>query len=274
MRPSLRSKFAFTVPTIGVGAVTWMLLASILDDRSREILRVTGVTCEAMDRSPIPATESTGAPASEAKPPSAPVAWDEALRRWAAVDVEAAGAWALAQSYIDHGLAFAAVFRGACVDSERAVRFARELAARDPSRAASYGSYLISAFSAAGEHRRAADFAANESGPINVDWLTQAYAAWSRREPENAVLAAVALTDRDRRRVAFQAGLSGWAHADPGALAEQALGFVAGPERKLALTLALHTWASRDRGAVITWVDRQGAAIGMTETEINRALAD
>lgn len=179
-----------------------------------------------------------------------------ALRGWAENDPEAAADWARAQSHLDSGLAFAAVFNGAIRHPERAVLLEQRLSAQDPENAGAYAGYLIFALGRTQKFALAAQIAAAVPPAARTDLLTAAYVAWGENQPSQALSSAVALDDPAMRRVAFQAVIGGWARANPRQLTEVAMELTAGPERTLALTTALRHWIAEDPAGVAEWAKR------------------
>ena len=169
-----------------------------------------------------------------------------ALTEWAGVDVAAAGGWLVANpEALPPDLALAALFEGAKSRPEPAVAYAQDLALQFPERAADIGSCLVAALGRAGEHPRAARFAAATDAQQHPGLLTAAYHGWGRHQPQEALLSTRALAHADQRRAAFHAVVAGWAKTDPSALAQYAASALGGDERTFALVTALRQWAAK-----------------------------
>lgn len=179
-----------------------------------------------------------------------------ALRMWGAVDVQAAGTWAVSQTLIDPTRAVAAVLNGAVPVGriEEAEQLVSHLARIDATQTHDYGAALIHALGDGGHHQRASAIAAGGSDRSVTAWLALSYSAWARRDPEAAMVASATLADVTRRRAAFQAATSTWARTDPTRLAECALNFPTGPERDFALVAALRTWSARAPMETAAWM--------------------
>ena len=192
---------------------------------------------------------------AETDPELRDVLFQSALRGWAKKNPEDALAWVSTQTYLDRGVATAAVFHGAASDPENAVHLATQLSTDDPERAADYGSYLIAALDGAGEFNRAAQFAAEVSEEYRVDLLNAAYAGWADRDPQAALTNLSRLNDPEIRRTAFDAAVSRWADHAPKAAAAYAVDLAPGHERTFALSVALRSWASADPTAAAEWIN-------------------
>ena len=116
------------------------------------------------------------------------------------------------------------------------------------------GYEAIAALQSAGRFAAAAAFAAAGPPSFRRDWLIAAYFAWSQREPESALQAAVGLSDPASREIAVQSVWSGWAQADPAGLADAAMSFPDGSEKTVALTKALRSWMHADPLRAGDWV--------------------
>jgi hypothetical protein len=150
----------------------------------------------------------------------------------------------------------ASVFDGAARDPEHALQFARQLSERDPERAADFGSYLVAALARTGEFAKAADFAANGSADVRVDWLNAAFARWGEQKPREALEHAAQFSDPEIQQTAFRAAVSHWAQANPREVAEYALSHSAGADRDFALNAALRAWAADDPVEAAGWIGR------------------
>ena len=178
------------------------------------------------------------------------------LRGWTVADLNAAANWTFNQTYIDHGLALAAVFNGANRAPENAVALAQRLSSQQPENAGSYGNYLIFGLAQVGEFERAAAYAANSAPNFQTDLLCAAYGYWAKQQPERAVYAALKLDDPAKQDAAFQAAVSGWARANPQALALAASQFPEGADRTLALTTGVRSWLEKDPAAAADWISK------------------
>lgn len=183
------------------------------------------------------------------------------LRGWASTDVESAGTWARSQRYLDWGLAMAAVFQGAAVHPEEAIRYAKHLSHHDPAHARNYGSYIVFALGRIRNHEEAARFAATTPSAFTVDRLNAAYANWGRSEPERALTSAMEQADDLVRRTALYAVISAWSQCEPRALASFALQLPAGPEKDYAVITALRSWLALDPAATDEWISAHGAVL-------------
>jgi hypothetical protein len=192
------------------------------------------------------------------------------LRGWATTAPDSAAGWALAQSFIDQGLAMAAVFNGANHNPEAALDLAQRLSSEHPENAGSYGSYLIFGLSQVGEYERAATFAANSPADARTDLLTAAYGYWAKQQPEKAVFAALKLDDPSKQDAAFQAAVGGWARTDPQQLTATANQFPEGHDRTLALTTGLRSWLEKDPAAAADWISQHK----LSEKESSMALEE
>lgn len=186
-----------------------------------------------------------------------------ALEGWASVQVDAAGEWALQQNDLSQDLAMAAVFNGAGASPESAQRFAQQLSQRFPERAQDYGSYLIFSLGQAGAYHQAAGLATAGPPAVSQNWITAAFDAWARREPEAAVLAATDLADPEKRSTAFRASIYAWAKTDPKALVDYAEGFPTGEERTFALLSGLRAWHQKEPELTKAWIAKAGEISGI-----------
>jgi hypothetical protein len=186
------------------------------------------------------------------------------LREWAALDPDAAGRWALAQTVLHHDLALSAVFQGAATEPGRALMLARQLSAQFPERAPDYGSYLVAGLGQAGAHEAAANFAAEGDPAVAVGWLTTAYATWGRRDPAQALAHLGNITDGKRQFAAFQAMVSGWAGTQPAQLVSMVPHMAPGFEQRFALVTGLRAWLEQDPAAAAEWISRAPPDLDLT----------
>ena len=187
------------------------------------------------------------------------------LRGWASTAPDAAANWTLTQSYLDQGLAMAAVFNSANRNPDAAVNLAQRLTAQHPENSTSYGGYLIFGLAQVGEFERAANFAEASSAEIHTDLFTAAYTYWAKQQPERAVYAALKLDDPAKQNAAFQAAISGWARISPQDLTIAANQFPEGADRTLALTTGLRSWIEKDPAAAADWISRHKLTAKETE---------
>ncbi|MBC8132433.1 MAG: hypothetical protein H7X95_05575 [Deltaproteobacteria bacterium] len=157
---------------------------------------------------------------------------------------------------MDQGQAMASVFHGAARDPENALRLNAQLSEQEPERAQDYGSYLVAAFTRAGEFSQAAAFAAESAPEVRVDWLNAAYSRWAGDQPQAALEHLGKLSNREIRQMAFDAAVSHWAQNKPREVAEYALTLSDGREREFALNAALRAWSSADAVEAATWMGR------------------
>lgn len=185
------------------------------------------------------------------------------LRGWAAVDPDAALAFAMHLSGTDNRPAITAVLVGAAQTPENAIRLAGQLTLDGSPLAKEYGVMAIAALGEAGAFAAAARFAADGPLASRDEWLNEAFARWSQHDPEAALRAFEGLTDAAKRGDALQGLVNGWAEANPVGLAEYALRLPAGAERALALARALPSWVDRDPVAASAWLNNRGPDPGL-----------
>jgi hypothetical protein len=178
------------------------------------------------------------------------------LRGWASTAPDTAADWALAQTYLEQGLAMAAVFNGAKVNPATAISLAERLSAQHPADADSYGRYLIFGLTQAGQFELAANFAARSPDEVRTELLSAAYTHWARQQPSNALAAALKLDDPAKQDAAFHATISGWAHLNPQELTATANQLPEGADRILALTSGLRSWIEKDPATASDWISQ------------------
>lgn len=177
-----------------------------------------------------------------------------ALRGWAATAANDAAAWAIALPRMERSTALEAVFAGAAIVPDDAVRLGARLCAENPALASDYGQFLISALNEAGAYEAALRFAVADASSNRTAWLTAASYEWAAHQPTIALAACNALGDVEARQAAFQGAAAGWALADPSGLASYAMTLPSGEDRAHALAQALPRWVSMDPIAASKWI--------------------
>jgi hypothetical protein len=150
-------------------------------------------------------------------------------------------------------------------DPERAVIRIRELSAQNPTQARELGYRLMAALQKAGAYALAAEFAVAGPDEHRRDFTIAAYHAWGRKQPDQALAAAMRITEPTTLEFATQSVLSGWARADPEGMAEAALVFPEGEVKKSALTKALRAWLDKDPDIAGDWILAHDAAIPVAD---------
>lgn len=186
-----------------------------------------------------PAEENIEQALAEAKREADPVRRQRlvlaALRRWAAVDPDAAAKAVLPWPNGFRLEAAAAVLAGAAQRPDDAVRLGIFFCRQDPGWAPEHGRAVIAALAEAGQFPAAVSFAlvgvAEVDGEERNKWLMTAFAGWAQREPQFAALAATDLTDGGMRHEALRIVVSGWRKVSPDAPEKFLASLPLGPER-------------------------------------------
>jgi hypothetical protein len=180
-----------------------------------------------------------------------------ALRGWATVAPDAAVAAAMNLRGIDNREAIAAVLQGAAGNPETLIRLARRLTDGGDPVAIDYGNLAIAALANNGHYEDAMHFAAEGTPANRAQWLNEAFSAWARAQPQEALSEFQRITDPASRRGALHGLVAGWAEADPGSLAEYALRESVPEEREFELSQTLTNWVLRDPAAASDWLSQR-----------------
>ncbi len=189
--------------------------------------------------------------------------WEEfraLLRGWARRDADAAGAWAMQQTYLDKTIAVDAVLAGLVDDPARAVALTRKFSAESPSDANFFGNALLSLLAKHGQFDVAAAFAHAAPAEVRADWLGMTYELWAAQQPAGALAAVGRVTEPEQRAPLLHAAIEGWAQADPRALADYAATSLTDESRTQAYTAALRAWAALDVVAAAEWIGKRDPA--------------
>ena len=168
--------------------------------------------------------------------------WRAVIRGWARTDLGLASDWVRRQDNLPSSMAISELVFGARERPGAVVAFLQQVRREQPERSHEMTGQVVRVLGHAGDHERAAAFAAQNDEENTGIWLTAAYKGWGYHEPESAVLSALDLADARQRGRAFRAAISGWAQVDPQGLAEMAQSFPAGPEQRFALRVVASIW--------------------------------
>jgi hypothetical protein len=218
---------------------------------------------------PVELERALSAPSGEARAQAVLAA----LQHWAKHDAPAAAEWAAAQTILERTRAITAVLDVVGENARAAEDLVAHLATRDPEAVTTYGGSLLHALGTYGHHARAAAIASTSSDDVAPQWLSGVYGRWGRRDPEAAIMSALALRDPARQQAAYRAAATAWAQTQPADFAKCAAAFPAGPERDFALIAALRAWAMRDSDAAVSWM-RGNSTLLAHVPNLHRVLED
>jgi len=179
---------------------------------------------------------------------------EAALRGWASVAPDAALGAAMKLPGLDNRAAIAAVLQGAADDPNAVIRLGRQITDGSDPVAVDYGILAISALAEHGYFETAARFAAETPGTNQARWLYEAFDAWAREQPSQALAAVDRIGDAAMRHEAVQGLVAGWAESDPASLADHALREPPGEDRTSALGTTLSNWVLREPAAASRWL--------------------
>lgn len=158
-----------------------------------------------------------------------------ALRRWAAVDPDAAARATLSAPPGSRLKMVTAVLAGVASRPDDVVRLGIAFCRNDPGWAPDYGRTVIAALAEVGQFPAAVSFAlvgvAEVDGEERNKWLLTAFDGWAQREPSLAARAAMDLADGGMRHEALQVAVTAWRKATPDGPEKFIEKMPAGPER-------------------------------------------
>jgi hypothetical protein len=181
------------------------------------------------------------------------------LRAWASTAPDAALAAAMKLPAADNRAAIAAVLQGAANNPETLLRLGRQITDGSDPIASDYGTLTIRALADAGHFPEALRFAMQGLPENRALWISEAFTAWARAEPQRALAELNRIAEPALQAEAQRGVVSGWAESDPGSLADYALRQPPTEDRTFALDHALRNWVLRDPGAASQWLSQRDA---------------